>query len=77
MGTAQKAFVAPEGFHGDGLFMGGGWHQLKDVDIVVPAKEEGEPTHTTVKAVVLPADGNWSALAGLGFVEATMAEAAA
>lgn len=59
--SKQLVLRPPVGFDGTGLYVGGGWHALQDVD--------GAP------ALVLPAEGNWQSLAGLGFVEATPASA--
>lgn len=57
-----QVFIAPEGFQGDGLFIGGGWHKL-----VATSAGPG---------VVMPAEGNWASLGGLGFVADPNAELA-
>ena len=54
-------FLAPKDFSGGGVHIGGGWHALVATD--------------AGPALAMPADGNWQALGGLGFVEAPSASA--
>jgi len=55
-----QIFIAPEGFQGGGLFVGGGWHNLVET--------------TKGPGVVMPVGGDWGMLGAVGFVADPNAE---